>query len=856
MNSNYSQGGGGGRDNSTHYPAVGVPPHHILEAHFSDPNPNPDANSSSDIFTHPRFNPLKSAPRRSQSGASPNLNDSMVVHLLVETAIVDSSQYHILSYEEVEALKREYGLLANRIDASKRKLQLEAKVRDAAQSLSRLSTRRGKGGHAKSAPDSPGTDSEVAASNRKCEDLSQELWKLSNRSIEIQQRLLQHSVAILGMTHKTVEFGAGASIGSGSEYTYGNRAMSPGTEEFDDRSFYRTADKLEGFGESKRRMSRIDSLSSSEGRKTAPAAVEDEFLITKLEDLNEQLRDLLLSSAGQSDTPPPPRGAGGVHEQLSLLDQNIQYIRQHPPSPLGPRYGDAAHEIMPVLMTLWEIVVRNDEAMRNQKRQQQQNGYSQDYPESDEDEIGAANEFSVQAFSAKIQSMVNKMNNLRNERDLFRDHLNRQELGVEEDMKIMQEDLLGMENQVGQLSGLLEQREDDLTTANKKVHRFMEELKHAQGMLHEKSEELVTVRLQLETEKAKDHQRVLENKGLQHGNVALELEIKARADTEQRLIALENQLELKGLEALNLQTKLRETQEMLEAANQNRVHLESQVEKLNDACHAATSEESSLRQLVESKGIEFEKLDKENQELSGKVAELSTEVVMAKAELDMAYGSKSERAQATAEAKAAALALERANKQPQTIDPGLLSEIDKLERKNCDLIAEIVMLKNERAEGANNEGLHNRCKVLQKELDDMLSDYEILTKQGIESEQEREKLESLVDRLKERIGELEIKVAEEQIGSCSTSGSSGGRRPGGDSTSTTVLKQEFKKMMREMKTEQLKALKAEQEERRKLESMIRALKKEQLLKKPHPPLPPSHCHPRPPIANTPTATAT
>ena len=60
------------------------------------------------------------------------------MYLLTETAIGDSKNYEILSLEEVEGLKKEYKFLSGRLDAAKRKLAQETKLRDAAMSLSRL----------------------------------------------------------------------------------------------------------------------------------------------------------------------------------------------------------------------------------------------------------------------------------------------------------------------------------------------------------------------------------------------------------------------------------------------------------------------------------------------------------------------------------------------------------------------------------------------------------------------------------------------------------------------------------------------------------------------------------------------
>jgi len=741
-------------------------------------------------------------------------NDSMSLHLLVEQAIYDSADYEILSYEEVESLKKEHTTLMSRIDATKRKLVMESKVRDAAQSLSRLSSKKVRRS-ATSQDINHETDEELMASNRKCEELSRELHRLEIRAMEIQRRLLQHSTGILGSTHRTV------SSPSEEEYMF---AKDP--EVFDDRSFYRTADKLEGFGEVR---------NSTERR-----MVEDTFLTERLEEFNSQLNQLL-SEAGGPNSPEPPRlpdGQGrGVDEQLALLDHNIQFLRQYPPSaPQDPNVIRAAQELERtdvILTTLWDMIATYDEEVRAQKMNQRQADYNPDYPGSDfEQELP---EFTISAFSSKVQSMLNRVITLRSERDMLRERASQQERGVEEDMAMMQEDLRNVENQVGQLSSLLEQRETDLATTNGKMQGLVGELNMRSAELEEsrvalgqKSEELMNVMYQLDLERAKDQQRADED--LQQDQSTVEAEREARADLERELEELDKKLADREKALMDLETKYQDMKEdrdvtkaeleaIVEEADGRLKFLEDEIATLKEARKTSeeaqkisTEQEKLLRQQLDERDQEIQRMDQEIQELSAKVAELSTEVVMAKAELDLAYGSKSERAAATAEARAAAQALERANKQPQTIDPGLLTEIETLEKRNGELINEIVMLKNERAEGANNEHLQKRCKMLQKELDDMLKDFENLTKQSIEAEQERSKLEQLCDMMKEKLEHMETALAEEKIRFLGAPRPSTGDtrspagRVGGDSTTINVLKQEFKKMMRDMRADQARAL--------------------------------------------------
>ena len=119
-----------------------------------------------------------------------NINDPVAMHLLAETAISDSREFDVLSFEEVEQLKKERLYLKGKVETTRRKLALESKVRDAAQSLNRLYSTR-------ETPDGPGSpkksrrsllgskrgendpvspvqraDGEYAASMKKVEELS------------------------------------------------------------------------------------------------------------------------------------------------------------------------------------------------------------------------------------------------------------------------------------------------------------------------------------------------------------------------------------------------------------------------------------------------------------------------------------------------------------------------------------------------------------------------------------------------------------------------------------------------------------------------------------------------------------
>jgi hypothetical protein len=136
-------------------------------------------------------------------------------------------------------------------------------------------------------------------------------------------------------------------------------------------------------------------------------------------------------------------------------------------------------------------------------------------------------------------------------------------------------------------------------------------------------------------------------------------------------------------------------------------------------------------------------------------------------------------------------------------------------------------------------------RTLKKELEETIEEYEQMTKASIEWEKEREQLESTIDKLRDERENLEAQLSDERVRwlGMKSPGVDGAAQPG--ATSTTVLKNEFKKMMRDTRAENAKALRvffqsvipkysreaniaqAEQAERRRLEDELRALKKAQ-----------------------------
>ncbi len=218
-------------------------------------------------------------------------------------------------------------------------------------------------------------------------------------------------------------------------------------------------------------------------------------------------------------------------------------------------------------------------------------------------------------------------------------------------------------------------------------------------------------------------------------------------------------------ELMNVMNELDEMKKTLDAKQTER-----------DAVSARQAEQV---QLLETRLGDHAAAQQEMESLESEVVRLTTELTMAKAELDGAYGSRQERKGAQA------------------------AELASSSEKNEAL-------------AARNRALNDQVAQLERELTEMTGEFQELTKESIELEKEREQLDALIDGLRERCETLEGQLGEEKlrwVGMRSPTAGVGAGSPGGqpgggprEGTSMMVLRQEFKKMMRDQRAEGMRAL--------------------------------------------------
>lgn len=710
-------------------------------------------------------------------------NDPVSMHLLMETAIGDSSQYGLLSFEEVDELKKEISTISTRIDATKRKLAIENKLRDAATSLNRLYTPNSRESVAESGSKrqrrsviSKGsandllskTDNELAASNKKCEDLAQELLRLERRSQELQKRLLEHTAGVLKMTHKGYLDNGVSRERSDHMNGYSERPQSLHQlsfgKEFDDRSFYQTLDLLLDPGDTQ-----TNSKIASGFAEQTESILETE---RKLWDLNRRLRDSIAqASAGRQVLPEPPT----PHRKSSLQDDHevalrgqVEYLensldsmqRSHVDTLQGYKQAAyAAEERLEDLNTqLRGLIVRSN--LDHDIQYPKPPDVSGRSPEEQIAFLGEgldALEQAVERLKTHIQASTSKQ--------LFHEE------------KASQYEIALHSLWQNTVSGEDKFSLQAFSTNVLSLHAQVKDLHEQKDILGRQIQQQRELNTKSDAEK---------DTRLAEMNAELE---KARNDVESTV--REN---IKGSNILSAQLAAsKENKDQLLAELQDKhdsvSNLEAQLRTVTTELEEQVGKTRGLEAKIQEKYAEAEKARTELEDSEGEMVRLQTELTVARAELDGAYGTRAQRAAEVAS------------------HPAMQKEIEGLNDHNRVLLEEITGLKTQRDMG--NSELNQRVQVLQNELSETIGEYEVMTKSSIEYEKEREQLENTIDTLRDRIEALETQINDGKVESLGVNvpGRPGSRESqGSGNTSTAVLKNEFKKMMRETRAESLRVL--------------------------------------------------
>ncbi|KEF54950.1 uncharacterized protein A1O9_08602 [Exophiala aquamarina CBS 119918] len=686
------------------------------------------------------------------------------MHLLTETAISDSREYEVLSFDEVEQLKRERIYLRGKIDTTKRKLGLESKLRDAAQSLNRLYSTREKG----ESPNSPTkkrrsflgargspnesvarADDELTASNKKVEELTLAVKQLEKKYETTERRILEHTAGILQMTHRGLkknirrtelprspESMTSQPIGRGS-------GMTDGIDDFDERSLYQVPDYVTEFGPAPGPVSK--------GRPPSRDAQPIDDFANRLQELNSRLHTMITQAGPHEHFDPPPQPTD--EHVLGRVGAQIQAYLGYMSQGLDAMQAAQARATAAVEKSLFDSEDQvEDVNIRLQDMLERTNSVSHS-PLLPQEEPRGKDLQSQLAFSSVVLERLNsRVETLIEQKDILTRQIQQQrELNSKSDAQ-RDAHIHEITEELEQLKKLRAVHEEESQHSRDQINLLMEQLDNA------KQENIL----------------LEQQRGVNDGK-AVEAERSARKEMEDR-------------HQLNLKTKQDEFAALLSEFNQLRAGTESssrqgllQVQELEAAKAQAEAELAKAKEEVKV--------------LESEVARAQTDLTVVKAELDGAYGTRAQRAADV------------------SLNPAVQKEIDDLNARNADLESQLEFLTTQhQTKGAGSAELQNKVNALQQELKDTIEEYEVMTKQSIDDEKERDHLEENVDTLQQRCETLEMQLNEEKLKWLGVKAGSPT-----EVMSTMVLKNEFKKMMRETRAENIKTIRVSDD----LEGIIR-----------------------------------
>ena len=202
------------------------------------------------------------------------------------------------------------------VESTKRKLKLEQKVKQAAQSLYRLETAANKRQRVDDSPAAASTH--LDAAQKKCDEINTELWKLSASCMEIERRLSNHNAAVLGLRMNILE----KNMGGGT------------TDEFGEAHLYMSNDNED------RSVSRRSSARMSMSDRTPPRQIATpprqvtappRQVVVPPPEFNEaqrRLRELnfQVASMTQPDIEPPTSTSENILAVIESLDTHIRRL--------------------------------------------------------------------------------------------------------------------------------------------------------------------------------------------------------------------------------------------------------------------------------------------------------------------------------------------------------------------------------------------------------------------------------------------------------------------------------------------------------------------------------------------------
>ena len=578
----------------------------------------------------------------------------------------------------------------------------------------------------------------------------------------------------------------------------------------------------------------------------------------RLEGMNNQLYAVISRSENeQSDKIPPPPAitGGGATEQLNYMEdsfynlEQIQYamneqineLRSKGPAVDESESAEKAEKYETTIMGLWQTILTGEEEARERKRERRQllaeDPDANEQVSPDEDYVNES--YSLPAFSSKVQLLFRRATSLKDKQSVLmrqikqqRELNNKSDAQKEAEFERLNTNLLSARSEKKSMEGELERAmeqlqqfdeskvstdtqilretqernaglEAQLINVQERVMAFETELNQAkqravayENQLKDVQEQAVNFQSKMQEAEKRAATFEEELKDHQERNTAYNV---SSQEAEQRTAGYEAQVRDAQERALMLETKLRDAQDeaRTEAAT-IQAQLANSMEKITETA-AALEAVTAEKQAAEARSLDatnsLNAKEEEFRNLEGEIVRLTTELTFAKAELDGAYGTRAQRAADSA------------------ANPAIKRELDELTEQNQALLGELEALRKVQDVASQSEAEARQSeRNLKAELSGMAAEYEALTRDAIQNEKDREVLEAQIDKLRDEKEALERELSDEKVKWLGVR-SPGPGMPNGaaaqldmGATSIRMLREDFRKMMRDRTAEGLKAL--------------------------------------------------
>lgn len=682
------------------------------------------------VTSQPRFMNQDIASTNGSRGARPSLshdNDMISGHLLLDTAMNDCQDYHILSIEEVDQHKAKLKLLNGKILQERRKLAMELKVQNAAQNISKLyentvspTTARKKNRHAIS----------ILIEPKKAQELNTTLEASKEEALKTERKIHELQQFINGMT-------ADKSIRESSLYRHSSAVLLAAYH-----------DEVEA---------RQDGRSNDDGERTltSDTTLIDDIDPTQSEQLNvlqgrlEALNSHIAASIDRY------RQARGLAPSELSTDREVESSANA--KDISSRIG------VQVNMLERKVFVLDHECSPTKLFQD---------VDSQLRTLASRTDSALQSLQ---QPMDNPLPAGLVETSVIIDHLDRGVSQLEDALHATGSVTDGHKQAYAEKCGELDEvsqkfkqvwaqnalgtapgQDFSMDTFDSAVTRRFESLNERNSILQQQLQQQRTLPVQ-----AANNEQLRELQELRTTHAGLQ---EMHTDLALRHEATEGQMQAMTLDRDRVMSEMERLGSVAKKHSEQRQQAIDDTTQLHQRIHEL---ESNIREYDEElASVRGAPGHEDVARMHEKIVELTTELAETKAELDRARGSRAERAKDI------------------TMHPQMQSQLDKLqqlEQDNARLSQDLASSRAQQDGGQMN---------LKRELSDLANEHQSMIR-------EREQLENNVGMLQQKCNALEAQLDDEKVRNLDTrSPAQSSSGDGRQATSTSVLKDEFKKMMR------------------------------------------------------------